>query len=289
MTQRKAVKFMLKVLFPNGLKKAFTLSYDDGCYDDIRLMGIMSSLGIKGTFNISSGLTRPEGSKPEGPWPRMTPSEIENYKKEGIEVAVHGETHRDFTKISEPELVYEIMSDKAAIERRFETVVRGAAYPYGSFNDLSVEILRHCGIKYCRTVWPDHSMNMPADWLRLRPTAHHNDPELEAIADKFVSEDPKDLRMLYIWGHTPEFNRDGKWDMFAGLLEKCARRLDVWYATNIEICEYDLASKKLEYSAGGEWVYNPTAKEIWLEKPSGRPWEMKTEAVSVKPGETVRV
>lgn len=273
---------MLKVLFPNGLKKAFTLSYDDGCYDDIRLMGLMSSFGIKGTFNIGTGLFRPEGTEPQGPWPRLTLSEAEQYVREGVEVAVHGVTHRDFTKITEPELIYEIMSDKKNIETMFKTVIRGAAYPYGSFNDLSVEALRKCGIKYCRTVWSDYSMNMPADWLRLRPTAHHCDPKINELVDKFLTEEPRDLKMLYIWGHTPEFRRDNNWDLIEKILEKAANRPEIWYATNIEICEYDLASRALEYSADGRYVYNPTAKEIWLEKPNG-------EAMTVKAGEVKEI
>lgn len=269
---------MLKTLFPNGLKKAFTLSYDDGCYDDIRLLDMMSDLKIKGTFNISSGITRPEGQEPSGPWERMCPSELENYNREGIEVAVHGIHHRDFTKITEPELIYEIMSDKHNIEQRFKTVVRGAAYPYGSFNDLSVEMLRRCGIKYCRTVWSDDSMNMPSDWLRLRPTAHHNDPKLPSLVDRFVSESPRDIMMLYIWGHTPEFRRDGNWGLIEGILKKVSQRDDIWFATNIEICEYDLAAKALEYSADGGYVFNPTSETVWLEGRGGA-------AVSVAPGE----
>ncbi len=272
---------MLKALFPNGLKKAFTLSYDDGCYDDIRLLGLMSSRGIKGTFNISSGITRPEGQEYIGSWERMTPSELENYRREGIEVAVHGETHRDFTKLSEPELIYEIMSDKSAIEKRFNTVIRGAAYPYGSFNDLTAQTLKRCGIKYCRTVWSDPSMEMPADWLKLRPTAHHNDPNLNSLVDKFIGESPESPRMLYIWGHTPEFRRDDSWGLIEGILDKLAGRKDVWFATNIDICEYDLAAKALEYSADGKYVYNPTAKEIWLENGKN--------ILSVKSGEIIEI
>ena len=268
---------MLKTLFPGGVKKAFTLSYDDGCYDDIRLLELMSSLGIKGTFNISSGITRPEGQNYIGSWERMTPSELENYRRPGIEVAVHGVTHRDFTKISEPELIYEIMADKHAIETRFNTVVRGAAYPYGSFNDLSVETLRRCGIKYCRTVWSDDSMRMPADWLRLRPSAHHNDPKLGGMVERFIGEKPQELMMLYIWGHTPEFRRDGNWGLIEDILKKVSGREDVWFATNIEICEYDLAARGLEYSADGKRVYNPSAVAVWLEADSG--------AVAVAPGE----
>ena len=273
---------MLKTLFPNGLKKAFTLSYDDGCYDDIRLLDLMSRYKIKGTFNISSGITRPEGQEPCGPWERMCPSELENYAREGVEVAVHGVRHRDFTKISEPELIYEIMSDKQAIESTFKTVVRGAAYPYGSFNDLSVKTLAKCGIKYCRTVWSDYSLELPSDWLRLRPTAHHNDPKLPELLEKFLNEQPENPRMLYIWGHTPEFRRDGNWDLIEDILKKVSGREDIWFAENIEICEYDLAARWLEYSADGKRVYNPTAKRVWLELPDKK-------ALEVSPGETKEI
>ena len=273
---------MLKILFPNGLKKAFTLSYDDGCYDDIKLIDLMSSLSVKGTFNVNSGITRPEGQEPLGHWERMTRSEWENYLRPGIEVAVHGITHRDFTKISEPELIYEIMSDKKNLEEAFGGVVRGAAYPYGSFDDVSVAALKTCGIKYCRTVWSDYSMNMPTDWLRLRPTAHHADPKLPELVETFLNDAPSDRKMLYIWGHTPEFKRDKNFGMMEEMLKKIAGRGDIWYATNIEICEYDLASRQLEYSADGKAVHNPTAWDIWLEKPNG-------EAVCVKSGEVAAV
>lgn len=273
---------MLKVLFPNGLKKAFTLSYDDGCYDDIRLIDIMSSLSVKGTFNVGSGLFRPEGTEPQGPWPRLALSEADCYKRDGIEVAVHGITHRDFTKITGPELIYEIMSDKKNLEEMYGGVIRGAAYPYGSFDDRSVEALKACGIKYCRTVWSDYSMDMPKDWLRLRPTCHHCDPKMGELVDAFIADAPRDRKMLYIWGHTPEFRRDNNWDMMEETLKKAANRPDTWYATNIEICEYDLASRQLEYSADGKCVYNPTAKDIWLEKFGG-------EVICVKSGETVNI
>lgn len=272
---------MLKYLFPDGKKKAFTLSYDDGCYGDLRLMELMKKYGVKGTFNVSSELFRDEGTQPTGYWPRLALSEFENYKREGVEVAVHGTTHRDFTKITESELVYEIMSDKHNLEKIFGGVVRGAAYPYGSFNDLAVEKLRASGIKYCRTVWSDYSLNMPTDWLRLRPTAHHKDEHLPEIIEKFLNEDSRDVRMLYIWGHTPEFTNDNNWEMMEGYLEKLGGRDDIWYATNIEICEYDLAARALEYSADGKFVYNPTAKTVWLDK-FGTP-------VAVAAGETVEL
>ena len=40
--------------FPEGRPKALTLSYDDGCTQDIRLADILSRYGIKCTFNLNS-------------------------------------------------------------------------------------------------------------------------------------------------------------------------------------------------------------------------------------------
>ena len=48
--------------FPGGRKKALTLSYDDGVEQDIRLIQIMKEYGLKGTFNLNSGLYAPEGT-----------------------------------------------------------------------------------------------------------------------------------------------------------------------------------------------------------------------------------
>jgi hypothetical protein len=42
--------------FPGGKAKSLTLSYDDGVEQDIRLVDIMNRYGLKGTFNINSGL-----------------------------------------------------------------------------------------------------------------------------------------------------------------------------------------------------------------------------------------
>lgn len=48
--------------FPEGRLKAVTLSYDDGMDQDIRLIEIMKKNGLKGTFNLNSGLYAPEGT-----------------------------------------------------------------------------------------------------------------------------------------------------------------------------------------------------------------------------------
>lgn len=279
---------MLKMRFPGGLKKAVTLSYDDGLFDDIRLMELMDKYGAKGTFNVSSGLYRKEGTQPDGGWPRMTKTEaFKEYKAHGVEIAVHGLVHRDFTRLTEAELNYEISADRANLEEQFGIIVRGAAYPYGSYSDAAVEALRKNGIKYCRTVCCREDFGMPEDWLRLFATAHHKNPRLMELAQKFVDTDTDDPRMFYLWGHTAEFRNDNNWEVIESFLKFMnGHREQLWFATNIEICEYHKAYLALEYSVSPEtrMVYNPTAKEIWLAKGD---WYRSDEVISVKPGETI--
>lgn len=40
--------------FPNAKSKAVTLSYDDGCPEDIRFSSVISEAGLKCTFNLNS-------------------------------------------------------------------------------------------------------------------------------------------------------------------------------------------------------------------------------------------
>ena len=44
------------LLFPGGLRRAFTLSYDDGVTQDRRLAALFRDCGLKCTFNLNSGL-----------------------------------------------------------------------------------------------------------------------------------------------------------------------------------------------------------------------------------------
>ena len=42
--------------FPGGKHKALTFSFDDGRKEDRRLVELFNQYGIKGTFNLNSGL-----------------------------------------------------------------------------------------------------------------------------------------------------------------------------------------------------------------------------------------
>lgn len=258
----------IRMRFPGGLGKAFTMSYDDGVQQDKKLISMMREHGVKGTFNLNAGLFAPEGTVyPAGQiHRRMTLSECkETYAHEGIEVAIHGYTHPFLETLPTALCMSEITKDREGLEEAFGGIVRGAAYPYGTFNDDVITALSLAGIAYCRTVRSTHGFDIPSKWLTLDPTCHHNDPMLNEIADKFVSAVPDRNPMLfYLWGHAYEFEANDNWNVIEELLDKVSGKEDIWYATNIEIYDYVKAFRSLIFSADGCRVYNPTDKQIWF-------------------------
>ncbi len=276
--------------FQQGKEKALTFSYDDGVLSDRKLIEIFDKNNLKCTFNIGSGLfsSEEEAAKNPDPTRRMSLSEAaETYSGSAHEVAIHGVTHPFMEQLPGPAALYEGIQDRKSLEDIFHTVVRGMAYPYGTLSDSLVSSLKAAGIAYSRTTRATHSFDIPSEWLRLDPTCHHNDTNLEELADKFVNFGPSDERcnkkpwLLYIWGHSYEFVRDNNWDRIEKLAEKLSGKDDIWYATNIEIYDYVDAYNRLIFSVDASIVTNPSAIEIWF--------EANKKIISVRPGETKKI
>lgn len=269
--------------FPGGCPKAVTLSYDDGVEQDVRLIEIMKKHGLKGTFNLNSGVYAPEDQV----WPsgkiyrRMSKSKaIALYKHSGMEVAVHSLTHPYLEQLPVCTCTYEVLQDRMNLENDYECIVRGMAYPYGTYNDDVVASLKQCGIVYARTIESTEKFQIPTDWLRMPATCHHKNPALMELARKFVEAPGKQTPMLfYLWGHSYEFDADDNWKVIEDFAEYMGFREDIWYATNIEIYDYIEAYHQMIVSADGSKFYNPTSKRLYF-KVSGKG------ECCVEPGET---
>ena len=264
--------------FPEGRTKALTFSYDDGVRQDIRLMDLLDRYGMKGTFNLNSGLY----AAARGRF-RMTEEEATAaYTGRAHEIAIHSYTHPFLETIPQTAVIGEIMKDREHLEAQFGGIVRGMAYPMGTFSDEVVEVLRLCGVAYARTTVSTEKFKLPTDWLRLPATCHHDNPRLMELAKDFVERDfaHRASGLFYLWGHSYEFDDNDNWHVIEEFVDYMGgRENEIWYATNIEIYEYIEDYKRLVFSADFRRVYNPTARTLWLAQ--GR------EIFSVAPGETL--
>lgn len=255
--------------FPSGKRKAVTLSYDDGVEQDIHLMELLEQYQMKCTFNLNSGCYPPEGTVyPAGTIHRRMPeSEVSRYYcSPFVEVAGHSFTHPFLEQITPSQVMKEIVDDRIKLEEQFGRLIRGFAYPYGTYNDTVVELLRAAGIVYARTVKSHHGFTLPKDWLRLETTCHHDDPMLTELAMRFVTETPeRDSWLFYLWGHSYEFEANDNWNVIEDFFKTVSGKDDIWYATNLEVYEYCMAYERLIFSADGETVYNPSVISVWCQ------------------------
>lgn len=256
--------------FPGGKDRALTFSYDDGTEQDERLLDLLAAHGMKGTFNLNSGMFRPE-DRPRSKTAfcrRLSQSEaLDLYSRETAEVALHGLTHGHLEAMGDAQAAYEILEDKARLERLFGKIIHGGAYAYGTYGQQTGDILKSCGVSYCRTTKSTHGFALPENWLRWDPTCHHTENVVPELTEKFLAAAVKAQPLLfYFWGHTFEYERDDNWDVAERFVERMAGRENIWYATNGEIWRYVTDYRRLETSADGSRVYNPTASDLWLQR-----------------------
>ena len=277
------------VTFPGGKAKALTMSYDDGKIQDERLVSIFNQYGIKGTFNLNYGLMdeNDPGKKPGSKMvPRLSKDKVKELYK-GHEIATHTMSHFTIARVPMATLAKDILDDRVGLESLTGTIVRGHAYPNGSYNEEIKQLFRQLGIAYARVVEPAPahlnggivgsmlSFNLPEDLMEWKPTCHHNDPKLMEMAEMFANyKKPQYLKLMSVWGHSYEFDNDNNWEVIEEFCKYMGGREDIWYATNIEIVDYMAASKNLQFSANAEAVYNPNAMSIWLELDGGKKVEI---------------
>lgn len=225
----------------NGKMKAVTFSYDDGVTQDKRLIETFNKYGIKGTFNINSALLGTDnvlnysfGSVQHN---KIKPGELADVYK-GHEVAVHTLTHPHLPGLPEEEIIRQVEEDRLKLSELCGYEVVGMAYPGGGVNfDLRVAdiIKKNTGVKYARTIVHSFGFDLPKELYTFSPTVHHNDSErCLKLIDEFLALEADKPRLLYIWGHSYEFDLFNNWELLDEICSRISGHEDIFYGTNRE-------------------------------------------------------
>ena len=212
-------------------KKAFALSYDDGVYQDVRLVEILNKYGLKCTFNLNSGLMNPnsvwyaDGVKVE----RMPPDMLPDLYS-GHEIASHLTAHQNPLDLDSPQLYDDVIQDVAALEEIFGRTVQGFAYPFGAVDNRVRDVLKRCGIKYARGVISTHGFELPADLLNISPTCRHREENIFQLAERFINLEPDTPQIFLLWGHSYEFDMQRGWERFERFCDLMSGHDDIYYA-----------------------------------------------------------
>ncbi len=225
-----------------GKMKAITFSYDDGVTQDKRFIEILNRYGLKCTFNLNSGLLGTANSlcidgitvahcKPR-------PEEVRAIY-EGHEIAGHTLTHPMLPALDEKEIIRQVEQDRLCLSELAGYEVVGFAYPCGGTNyDSRVsEIIRNnTGVKYCRTIVSNGSFDPQDNLYEFKPTVYHHEfDKMIETGRKFLELEADTPKLLYIWGHSYEFDIYNRWAEFEEFCKLISGRSDIFYGTNKEV------------------------------------------------------
>ncbi|RRK00994.1 polysaccharide deacetylase [Opitutaceae bacterium TAV4] len=275
--------------FPGGERIAVTTSFDDGQTFDRRIVAAFNQWGLKGTFNVNSGKLQRTG-KPaveqagRGVRTYLDASELAELFR-GHEVAVHTVTHPWLERLDPLQIAQEVLEDRRALEELVGYPVRGMAYPFGTYNERVIEVLRGLGMVYSRTTQNSDKCFPPAEPLAWPATAHQYNVDAagDDVPARFTKwhANPRANGVFYVWGHAYEFDDRDDWAGVERIYKPLSGKPDVWYCTNIELFDYEAARQRLVLSANRNLAHNPSALTVTLNV-DGR-------LVDVPPGQTIRL
>lgn len=225
--------------------KIVTFSFDDGVTQDIRFIEILNKYDLKCTFNLNSELLGTEGSL-------TVLGETVNHIKvnkndvksiySGHEVAAHTLTHPLLTQLSPEEIVHQVETDRLNLSELAGYEVVGMAYPCGgeNSNEYVADIIKaSTGIKYARTIRETLDFKGYENLYLFNPTLSltKNTDKIDAIIDSFLKNDTDEAKLLYVWGHSYEFDAGNRWRLLEDFCRSISGKEGVLYCTNKEAFE----------------------------------------------------
>lgn len=254
--------------FPGGGSKALSMSYDDGSEHDRRLVALFNAHGLAASFHLTS-------SALGEPW-RIRREEVAALYA-GHEVACHGATHADLTRLDDAGVRAELAADRASLAALTGQPVRGLAYAYGAHDARIERLAGEAGFAYGRGLGDAGDLALPAAPMALATTCHHG--QALARAPAFLDAAADRLVWMRVRGHSFELDgfmtddRGKDW----GYMEEFCRRIaaagGVWAAPLLAVLDYLAAARSLVVTAtaAGQAIRNPSPLPLWIAPAAGGP------------------
>lgn len=125
--------------------KPVLLTFDDGYTDNYEeAMPILKEFGFPATLYVSPGMTETPGY--------LNWDQIKEIQKAGWDIQPHGMTHPSLPKLNAEEQRKEILEAKKQIEDELGTPAETFCYPFGEYNQTTLQILEEAGFRYAFTI-----------------------------------------------------------------------------------------------------------------------------------------
>lgn len=265
----------MRKLYPDGKRKAFNITYDDGVLQDVRFVELLNRHGLKGTFNLNSQLMEEEFA-----WVHPCGMEVKRLGigaaqglYDGHEIASHTLRHPYMQDLPEFEILRQLGEDKQRLESLFGREVCGFAVPFDYYSELIARSAEICGFEYARMSDVTLSYAPCTDWYHWKTGVYHIMPELVPFVEGFLGSD-QELAMCQIVGHSYDLDTENLWETMEEICAAIAAQDDVWSCTNLELVRYLKAMTQFD-------GINRSNLTLWFERDDA--------VIAVHPGESMEI
>ncbi len=199
------------------MRKIFLISFDDGTVWDKRFVELLNKYGMKGTFNLNSGLEDFVWQYEDRfPVRRQVLSEtLEQYQ--GHETASHSLHHPWLNTLTPPQLSREVGADCEALKALFGLEEIGFGVPFTACSQREIRIIRKF-VRYIRLSEFSDSFCPPEDPYHIPIHGLYNQPDIRQRIARFAqSELPVSLFVMA--GHSYELEALDHWGYMEELLQ----------------------------------------------------------------------
>lgn len=228
-------------------KKYFTISFDDGITQDLKIMEICKKYGFYGcTFNINTGLCGESWDwvgeylgDPSLQHQRFTKDELKSGIYDGFDVEVHTLTHPSLKSYDKNllKLRKEINRDARNIYRYTGVYPLGMAWPGGDteYTDKTVDLVAgYTKMGFARAVGSTYGFALPEYFLKWYPTCAITDSNVLKYAEEFINAECNEDMLFYVWGHGYELDLYNSYGTLEKLIKMMTEAEDVVTVTNAE-------------------------------------------------------
>ena len=226
-------------------KKYFTLSFDDGITQDLRIIEIMKKYNMDCiTFNINTGLYGANWTwvadalnSPGLSHLRFTKEELSGGIYDGFDVEVHTLMHGSLKNFSKRQVTREVAKDAENITAITGIRPIGMAYPGGDteYTESTIDVIMETtDIRFGRGITSTYDFGLPTYFMQWQPTCSFSDARLESLVQSFLEAECTEDMLFYVWGHAYELDAFDSWDRFESFIKTMSEAEDVVCVTNAE-------------------------------------------------------
>ena len=220
-------------------KKILVFTFDDGTVHDIKFINILNKYGLKGTFNLNTGLANYVWYKDGIAIYRLDLNEYK-YIYDGHEVASHTLTHPHMTEIDDESVIRESKEDIKNLEKIFNRKINSFAFPFHDFSKREIELIKNNNdLTNIRVSEVNETFSFPKDIYSI-PITTFKFYRAKELYEEFIKLDEG----LFVFaGHSYDYYVDGTFDEFEKLVKQISENKDIEVMTMSEMVKY-LGGKK---------------------------------------------